>query len=109
MKNSVRLALCALVCLILGSVSVNAQVLTTAIGGGPNASNATTSSIGNPAAVRLDSALNVYALDNNLNRVIKYDHTTKLISVYAGNGTAGFSGDGGPATSAQMLGPTGMC
>ena len=109
MKNSVRLTLWALACLIFGSASVNAQNITTVIGGGPVGSNAITSSIGNPAAIRFDSAQNIYALDNNFGRVIKWDHTTGLISVYAGNGTAGFSGNNGPATSAQLLGPTGMC
>jgi sugar lactone lactonase YvrE len=109
MKNSVRLALWALACLIFGSVTVNAQNnISTVVGGGPVALPGTTSSIGSPAAVRFDTAGNAYFLDNNFGRVIKQD-TTGKVSVYAGNGTVGFSGDGGPATAAQMNGPSGMC
>jgi sugar lactone lactonase YvrE len=108
MKNYVRLAAWALACLIFGSVSTHAQNITTVIGGGPVALPAT-ASIGTPSAVRFDSLGNAYFLDNNFSRVIKLDHTTGLVSVFAGNGTTGFSGDGGPATNAQMNQPSGMC
>lgn len=33
---------------------------------------------------------------------------TGLIQTYAGNGTQGYGGDGGPATSANLAGPTGL-
>jgi sugar lactone lactonase YvrE len=109
MKNSVRLALCALVCLIFGSVSVDAQNITTVIGGGPFGLAPTAASLGSPVALRLDAAGNAFILDNTYGRVLRVDHTTGLVSVFAGNGTVGFSGDGGPATNAQMNGPSGMC
>ena len=41
MKNSVRLAMWALACLIFGSVSVNAQNISTVIGGGPGTTGLT--------------------------------------------------------------------
>jgi trimeric autotransporter adhesin len=108
MKNYVRLAAWALACLIFGGVSTHAQNITTVIGGGPVGLPAA-SSIGTPAAVRFDSLGNAYFLDNNFSRVIKLDHTTGLVSVFAGNGTTGFSGDGGLAINAQMNQPSGMC
>jgi Abnormal spindle-like microcephaly-assoc'd, ASPM-SPD-2-Hydin len=111
MKNSVRLALCALVCLIFGSVSVEAQNITTVAGSGPvppATLPATTSSVGSPVAVRFDTAGNMFVLDNKYSRILKVNAAGQ-ISVYAGNGTAGFSGDGLIATSGQMNGPSGMC
>ncbi len=109
MKNSVRLALCALVCLILGGASVNAQTISTVVGGGPVGISATGSSVGGPVAVRFDAAGNMYVLDNKFSRVLKVDIATNTMSVYAGDGTNGFAGDGGPAINAQMNQPSGMC
>jgi Abnormal spindle-like microcephaly-assoc'd, ASPM-SPD-2-Hydin len=109
MKNYARLATWALACLFFGSVSVHAQNITTVIGGGPVGLSPTGASVGSPVAVRRDSAGNAYVLDNTFSRVLKIDGTTGLMSVYAGNGTTGFSGDGGAATSAQMNQPSGMC
>jgi sugar lactone lactonase YvrE len=117
MKNLVRLALCALVCLIFGSVSVDAQQnITTLVGGGPGtgipaspALPARTSSVGSPAAVRFDTLGNMYVLDNTFGRVLKVNLTTGQTTSYAGNGTTGYSGDNGPATNAQLNGPSGMC
>jgi sugar lactone lactonase YvrE len=108
MKNSLRLALCALAVLIFGSVSLDAQNITTIVGGGPVNLPATGSSVGSPVAVRIDTLGNTYVLDNTFGRVLKVD-TTGVMSVYAGNGTLGFSGDGGLATKAQLNAPSGMC
>jgi hypothetical protein len=41
------------------------------------------------------------------NRVYRVTADGRLIWL-AGNGTSGYSGDGGPATSAQLYGPTGV-
>jgi sugar lactone lactonase YvrE len=110
MKNSARLAICALACLIFGCVSVEAQTISTVVGGGPGTTglSATGSSIGSPAAVRFDSAGNMFVLDNTFGRVLKVT-PAGVVTVYAGNGTSGFSGDNGPAINAQMNGPSGMC
>jgi len=72
--------------------------------GGP----ATSAELGQPSGVTLDAAGNLYIADNSNNRVRKVDAVSGIISTVAGNGTAGNSGDGGPATSAELYGPTGI-
>lgn len=61
-----------------------------------------------PAYICTDRQGNVYIADVNNNVIRKVDATTGNISTIAGNGTAGFSGDGGPATSAKLLSPAGI-
>jgi sugar lactone lactonase YvrE len=50
---------------------------------------------------------NLYIADTRNNRIRKISGYG-VITTIAGTGTAGFSGDGGPATSAQLSGPTGI-
>src|SRR5579885_2089637 len=50
-----------------------------------------------------DGAL--YWADFGSHRVMRFDFRTKTVSAIAGTGKAGYSGDGGPATSAQMNAP----
>lgn len=57
--------------------------------------------------VTVDPDGNIYIADFN-NNVIRKVNTSGIISTYAGNGTGGLSGDGGPATSAQLLNPMGV-
>lgn len=54
-----------------------------------------------PVGLTLDGSGNVYFADSNNQRIRKVD-TNGVISTVAGNGTAGYSGDGGPATSAEL-------
>jgi DNA-binding beta-propeller fold protein YncE len=58
-----------------------------------------------PHEVRFDREGNVYVVDMGNNAVRKIDLKTKTISTFAGNGSAGYSGDGGPATQAQLKQP----
>ena len=51
-----------------------------------------------------DNAGNIYASDQTCNTVRKIS-TSRIVTTVAGNGTTGFSGDGGPATSAQLWYP----
>lgn len=55
----------------------------------------------NPESVAVDSAGNIYFGDWN-GTVHKYWSATQKISVVAGTGVPGFSGDGGQATSAKL-------
>lgn len=55
-----------------------------------------------------DAAGNFYFSDTNNQRVRRIDATTGIISTIAGTGTAGYTNDGGQATSAQLSSPTGV-
>jgi NHL repeat-containing protein len=82
--------------------------------GGP----ATSAKLGNPRAVAADAAGNLLIADTTDNRIRVVAHRTGTfygqpmtaghIYTLAGNGKAGFSGDGGPATSAGLHGPGGV-
>jgi len=54
-----------------------------------------------PTRMRLDGAGNLYICDTD-NHVIRRLDTGGVISTFAGTGTAGYSGDGGPAALAQL-------
>jgi uncharacterized protein (TIGR03437 family) len=71
--------------------------------GGP----ATSARLNNPVGLEIDAAGNIYFADLNNQRVRKID-TNGIITTIAGTGTVGFSGDGGPATSARLNAPHGV-
>jgi len=58
-----------------------------------------------PYGVAVDSAGNLYIADAFSNRIYKVSNG--VITTVAGNGMPGFSGDNGPATSAQLNSPYG--
>ena len=60
-----------------------------------------------PAGLTFDKKGNLYIADRNNHRIRKVD-TRGIITTVAGNGTAGFSGDGGKATQAQLNLPSGV-
>lgn len=60
-----------------------------------------------PNDVAIDNIGNIYIADFGNSRVRKIDFNGNIATV-AGNGSAGFSGDMGPATSAQLAGPSGI-
>ena len=61
-----------------------------------------------PYGLSVDPAGNLYVLENSPDRVRRVDAMTGLISTIAGTGSHGFSGDGGPATSAMLNVPQGV-
>ncbi|NDC40531.1 MAG: hypothetical protein EBZ77_03125, partial [Chitinophagia bacterium] len=67
---------------------------------------ATAATLNRPKGVATDASGNVYILDQS-NKVRKVN-TSGIISTFAGNGTAGFAGDGGAATAARLNGPAGI-
>jgi sugar lactone lactonase YvrE len=60
-----------------------------------------------PSGIALDGSGNLYIADTNNYRVRKIS-PSGIISTLAGNGTRGFSGDGGPALQAQLFNPVGL-
>jgi sugar lactone lactonase YvrE len=71
--------------------------------GGPAAA----AKVGAPSAVAVDAAGNLY-ISQQVSQIVRRVSTTGLITTIAGNGTQGFSGDGGPAVQAQMRAPVGI-
>ena len=57
-----------------------------------------------PGGLDIDSIGNIFIADFGNNRIRKIN-TSGVITTVAGNGTAGFSGDGGPAIDAELSGP----
>jgi RHS repeat-associated protein len=57
-----------------------------------------------PRGVAVDGSGNIYIADMNNNRIRKVD-TNGIITTVAGDGTDGYSGDGGPAAQAELNWP----
>jgi uncharacterized protein (TIGR03437 family) len=68
---------------------------------------ATQAALGFPADVTADKTGNLYVADSMNHRVRKITPDGTITTI-VGNGTPGFSGDGGPATSAQLYTPLGV-
>jgi sugar lactone lactonase YvrE len=82
-------------------------IVTVAGGGWPNGVPAVSAPVGDATGVAVDQAGNVYIASPSTNRVFKVDSNGTL-SLVAGNGSAGFSGDGGPGISASLNSPFGV-
>jgi len=85
------------------------DIINTFAGGGPNNIPATSANVPLPWGVATDTSGNFYfsswsSLDV---RVYKVDKSGTL-TVLAGNGLQGYSGDGGPAAQAELNGPRGV-
>ena len=60
---------------------------------------ATDASLSMPHEIQFDAAGHLYIAERDSHVVRKVDGSTGVISTLAGTGTAGFSGDGGPAVT----------
>ncbi|HEX7413426.1 MAG TPA: gliding motility-associated C-terminal domain-containing protein [Bacteroidia bacterium] len=85
-----------------------AGIITTIAGGGTSGlgdgGQATDAALANPMQVLFDPTGNMYIVDNGNQRIRKVN-TLGIITTIAGNGIAGFSGDGGQATAARLKYP----
>jgi trimeric autotransporter adhesin len=89
-----------------------AEVITTVACNGTkgysgDGSPANSAQLNDATDVAADSAGNLYIADTNNNRIRKITPAGVIITV-AGNGTSGYSGDNGPALSAQLHDPKGV-
>lgn len=72
--------------------------------GGP----ATAATMDGQNSIAFDAAGNLYITDGGMANRIRVVNTAGIINTFAGNGTMGFSGDGGPATAAETGVPYGI-
>ena len=79
----------------------NYTVKTFAGGGLPNGVPGASVSLSGPEGLAVDAAGNVF-FASALEAVFRLDAATGMLTVVAGNGGNGFSGDNGPATSAEV-------
>ena len=94
-------------------VSPVGGTITTVAGNGAegyagNGGAATSAELDVPAGLALDGAGNLYIADLFNNVIRKVAAATGIITTVAGNGTQGFSGDGGLATQAELNQPDGV-
>ena len=94
-------------------VAASNGVITTAAGNGSAGYSgdngpAPSAQLNFPLGVAVDHLGNLYIADAGNNVIRKVIASTGVIVTVAGNGTPGYSGDGGPATSAQLHNPSGV-
>jgi len=88
-------------------------IITTAVGTGDkgfagDGSSAMAALLNGPFDVAFDGAMNLYFSDTFNHSIRRVDARTGVITTVTGNGEAGYSGDGGPATSAALNEPYGI-
>jgi sugar lactone lactonase YvrE len=92
---------------LLNGKSLSNGIIVTVAGGGTTLngpSDATNSSLSSPSGVTVDALGNIFIADTGNNRVRQVG-IDGIIRTVAGNGTWGYSGDGGLAIRATMMGP----
>ncbi len=99
-------------CNTIRKVTIATGIITTVAGtgvsgfggdGGP----ASAALLSNPEGIAVDTACNLYISEHSNNRIRKVD-TGGIITTFAGTGIAGYSGDGGPPSAAEIQEPTGV-
>ena len=102
--------LITLVCLC--GLTSNAQIIRTVAGNGVsgttgNGGMATAAATNYPGDVVVDANGNIY-FSEHFNDLVRKVSPSGILTTVAGNGTQGFSGDGGPATDAELYNPYGL-
>jgi trimeric autotransporter adhesin len=94
-------------------VDASSGIIMTIVGNGisgfsGDAGLATDASLNLPWGIVLDSHGNLFIADTDNRRVRRVDASSGIITTVAGDGTAGFSGDGSSATAASLSYPQGL-
>lgn len=121
MSPRTQISICSLL-IVVAAIAAAAQIhhtrplvassgqqgyINTVVGGGPNNMPAVSANVNGPDYIAFDAQGNYYYAAYYQQRVFKVDTTGKL-TVLAGNGFAGYSGDGGPAANATLYYPQGI-
>jgi uncharacterized protein (TIGR03437 family) len=98
---------------LLAAALASGQTITTIAGNGTagfsgDGGPATQAQLNRAVGQAIDSAGNLYLAEELNNRVRKIT-SQGVITTIAGTGSAGFTGDNGPAAQAQLSGPLGVC
>ena len=106
-STTIRITVCFLVLSILllwgpRSDAQQQQLMTTFSKGAPN------DPFSGPQFIAFDKAGNLFISDSGNHRVQRIAGQTGAVTTVVGTGTAGSSGDGGPATQAQINCPSGL-
>ena len=110
MRHTKTILILLLTLPLLGLPALAQQnIITTAIGGGPNDMPAIDADVNEPYQLALDSAGNLYIAAGSQNRVFKVS-TGGTLTVVAGTGLPGYAGDGvsGGAANALLNNPAGI-
>src|SRR3990172_8728793 len=103
---------------VIRKITVSTGIITTVAGDGSimpcfypfcgDGGPATAAQLSNPWDVGLDAAGNIYIADRGNHVIRKVTVSTGIITTVAGTGTAGYGGNGGEATSANLSSPAGV-
>jgi sugar lactone lactonase YvrE len=88
---------------VVREVDAQTNLIDTIVGGPASAAQ-----LNWPQGIAIDADGNLYIADTWNNVIREVSHATGLISTIAGTGLPGYSGDGGPASAAQLQQPIGI-
>jgi len=112
-KRLLRSLLVPIVMLLEDRTLLSTSIILTVAGDGIAGNSgdggaATAAELRNPSSVAVDAQGNIFIADFEDNVVREVSANTGKISTVAGNGTAGYSGDGGPGTASELNQPMGV-
>ena len=108
LKPAILLFLISNLALFAGTGLITTVAGTGASGSAGVGGSATAAQLSFPAGLCTDPAGNLYIADYNNNRVVRVDGLTGILTLVAGAGSGGDTGDGGAASLAALNGPLGL-